>query len=127
VLEHERDLRARFGEIGRVGHLRRKHLQVEAQAIVGETADVALDPGIGGKVRPRREAVLRVLVPVQLHAHAVHERIAREPVELGTDVIGADVGIGDNRVRPTAPVGGSLHPGRLVLISVGRPVRLDVD
>ena len=127
VLKHERDLRARFGKVGRVGHLRRKHLQVEAQAIVGETADVALDPGIRGKVWPRREAVLRVLVPVQLHAHAAHEGIARKPVELRTHVIGADVGIGDNRVRPTGPVGGPLHPGRLVLISLGRPVGLHVD
>ena len=118
VLKHERDLRARFGKVRCVGHLRRKHLQVEAQAIVGEIPDVAADPGIRDKVRPRREAVLRVLVPVQLHAHAAHEGIARKPVELGTHVVGAHVGIGDDRVRPTRLVGGPLHPGRLVLISL---------
>ena len=73
------------------------------------------------------EAVLRVLVPVQLHAHAAHERVARKPVELRPHVVGAEVGIGDDRVRPSRLVRRPLHPGRLVLISLGRPVGLHVD
>ena len=128
VLKDERDLRTRLGEIRRIGHLRRKHLQVEAQAVVGEIrAMLRRILGSRDKVGPRREAVLRILVPVQLHAHAAHERIARKPVELRTHVVGAHVGIGDDRVRPACLVGGPLHPGRLVLISLRRPVGLHVD
>jgi hypothetical protein len=64
---------------------------------------------------------------VQLHAHAAHQGVAGKPVELGTHVIGADVGIDDNRVRPTRFVSGPLHPRRLVLISLGSPIGLHVD
>ena len=127
VLKDERHLRTRFGKVRGVGHLRREHLQIEAQAIVGEISNVAADLGIGDEIGPRREAILRVFVPVQLHAHAVHERIARQPVELRPRVIGAHVGIGDDRVRPARLVGGPLHPGRLLLVSLGRPVGLHIN
>ena len=53
-------------ELRRVRHLRREDLEVEAPAVVGEPRDVAPKRRVGGEVRPRREAVLRVVVPVQL-------------------------------------------------------------
>ena len=121
VLQHEGDLRAGLGKVGRVRHLRREHLQVEAQAIVGKMTDVAPDPRIGDQIAPRGEAVLRVLMPMQLHAHAAHERITRKPVELGPHVVGAEVGVGDDRMRPAGHVRRPLNPGGLVLVSAPGP------
>ncbi len=110
-----------------VRHLRREHLQVKTPAVVGEPRDIAPDHGIGAEVRPRSEAVERIFVPVQLHAHAAHQRIARQPVELRAHVIDAEIGIGDDGVRPAVLVRGLLHPGRLVLEAVVGPVGLHVN
>ena len=60
-------------------------------------------------------------MPVQLHAHAAHQRIARQAVELRAHVVDAEVGVGDDRVRPAGLVGRPLHPGRLVLVSARAP------
>ncbi len=71
--------------------------EIEAPAIVGEPRDIAADHGIGrGESGSRCEAVERVLVPVELHAHAAHERIARQAVELRADIVGSEIGIGDD-------------------------------
>ena len=127
VLQHEGHLRAGLGEIGRVGHLPGEDLEVEAPAVIGETGDVAADGRVGGEIGPRREAVERIFVPVELHAHAAHQRIAPEPVELRPHVGDGEVGVGDDRVRPARFRGRPLHPGGLVLEAFARPVRLDVD
>ena len=100
VLQDERHLRARGGKLRGARHLRREHLQVEAPAVVGKRRDVALDLWVGRKVRPRREAIGLVLVPVQLHAHAAHQRILRQPIELRAHVVDGDVRIADDAVRP---------------------------
>ena len=112
----------------RIRHLRREHLQVEAPAIVGETGDVAPDHGIGAEVGPRREAIERVFVPVQLHAHAAHQRIARKPVELRAHVVDAEIGIGDDahaasrvRRRSAAPRRPRPRSGRWPSWSAHRP------
>ena len=68
-------------------HLRREHLQVEAPAVVGKPRDIALDLRIGAEVGTRGETVGRVLVPVQLHAHAAHQRVFRQPIELRAHVV----------------------------------------
>ena len=127
MLKHENDFRAGFRKIRRIRHLRREHLEVEAQAIVGETADVAADCRIGGEVAPGGEAVLRVFVPMQLHSHAAHEPIARKPIELRAHVLDAEVGVGDNRMRPARRLGRTLYPGGLVLVALARPVGLHID
>ena len=83
--------------------------------------------GIGDEVPPGGEAVLRVLVPVQLHARAADERVAREPVELWPHIVGVEVCIGDDRVRPSRRIRRPLHPGGLILIRLRGPVGLHVD
>src|ERR1700677_1604154 len=75
----------------------------------------------------RGETVERVLVPVQLHAHATHQRIAPEPVELRAHVLRAEIGIGDDRMRPAGFLGGALHPGGFVLESLLGPIGLYID
>src|ERR1700691_3684154 len=75
----------------------------------------------------RGGTVERVLVPVQLHAHATHQRIAPEPVELRAHVLHAEIGVGDDRMRPAGFLGGALHPGGLVLESFLRPIGLYID
>ena len=127
VLQHEGDLRTSLRQAGCVRHLRGEHLEVEAQAIVGKITDVAPDPGIGDEIPPRGEAVLRVLMPVQLHARAANKRITRKPVELRPHVVGAKVGVGDDRMWPSRPVRRPLNPGGLVLIGLRGPVGLHVD
>src|SRR5882757_9545184 len=127
VLQHERDLRTGFGQGGRVGHLRCEHLQIEAPAVVGEPRDVATKRRVRAQIRVRGEAVERVLVPVQLHAYATHQRVALEPVELRAYVVRAEIRVGDDGMRPAGFRGGALHPGRLVLVPRLRPVRLHID
>ena len=111
-----------------VVHLRREDLEVEAPAVVGEPRDVAPKRRVGGEVRPRGEAVLRVLVPVQLHADAAHQREPGEAVELRAHVLDGEIGIGDDRVRPAAS---RRRPICTQAASsskrVGRPVGLDID
>src|SRR5882724_6596993 len=127
VLQHERDLRTGFGEVGRVRHLRREHLQLEAPAVVGEARDVATKRRIRAEISARGEAIERVLVPVQLHTYATHQRVALEPVELRAYVFHAEIRVGDDRMRPAGFRGGALHPGRLVLVPRLRPIRLYID
>ena len=43
VLQDEGHVGTGFGESGGVRHLRREHLQVEAEAVLGEPGDVAPD------------------------------------------------------------------------------------
>src|SRR5215471_15752254 len=127
MLQAERDLRTGFRESRRARYLRRKYLQIETVAVVRKTRDIAADDGIVAKVGTCREAIQRVIVPMQLHAHAVHQRIAFETIELRTHVIDAEVGIGDDSVRPAVLIRGPLHPGRLVLEAVVGPVGLHID
>src|SRR5229473_5170747 len=89
--------------------------------------DVTADRGIRTQVGARGKAIERVLVPVQLHAHATHQRVTLEPIELRADVVRAEIGIGDDRMRPACFLGGALHPGRLVLEPRRHPIGLHVD
>ena len=41
-------------------------------------------------------------MPVQLHAHAAHQRILRQPIELRAHVVDRHIGIADDAVRPAA-------------------------
>ena len=110
MLQDEGHLGTGFGKARGVRHLRREYLQVKTPAVLGEPPDIAPDHGIGAEIGPRSETVERILVPVQLHAHAAHQRIARETVELRAHVVDAEIGIGDERVRPSVLVGGLLAP-----------------
>jgi hypothetical protein len=76
MLQHEDDLRAGLRQIRCVRHLRHEHLEVEVYAVIGEMTDVAANLGNGDEIPPSDEAVLRVLVPMQLHARAANERVA---------------------------------------------------
>ena len=127
MLQDERHVRTGFGEPGGIRHLRREHLQVEAESILGEPRDIAPDFWIGAEVRPGRKAVERVFVPVQLHAHAAHQRIARQTIQLRTDVVDVEICIGDDGVRPAMILRGLLHPGGFVLEAVVGPVGLHID
>ena len=74
-----------------------------------------------------REAVLRVLVPVELHAHAAHQREGGLAPQDLADVVVEEVGVADDGVGPAVGVGGGLHPGDLVDGAGLGPVGLDVD
>ena len=64
MLQDEGDVRTSLRETGGVSHLRRKHLQVKAQAVVGEAGNIAMDQGIGAEIGARRKAVEGIFVPV---------------------------------------------------------------
>src|SRR4051794_34301228 len=127
MLEDEGHPGAGLRKMRCVGHLRCEHLQIKTPAVVGEARDVAANHGIDAEIGPCRETVERVLVPVQLHAHAAHQRIALEAVELRADVFDGEIGIGDDRMRPAVLGGGLLHPGGLVLEVLIGPVGLHID
>ena len=127
VLQDEGDIRTGFGEAGRILHLRCEHLQIEAEAVIGEPRDVTADLWIGTEVWPGGKAIERVVVPVQLHADAAHQRIARQTIELGAGVIDTEIGIGDDGVRPAVVLRGFLHPGGFVLEAIVGPIGLDID
>ena len=123
MLQHEDDIWTGFGKAGCVRHLGRKHLQIEAPTIIGQPRDVAADGRVHGQIGTRGETIQRILVPVQLHAHPTHQLVAFEAVELRADVVRAEIREGDDRVRPAGFLGRALHPGRLVLETLLRPVR----
>ena len=93
---------------------RGEDLQVEGPAVVGEAARLRRKVGVVHQVGRGGEAVLRVLVPVELHAHAAHQREGGLRVEHLADVVVEQVGVADDGVRPAVRVGGRLHPGDLV-------------
>ena len=127
MLQDEGHIGTGFGEACGIGHLWCEHLQVEAETILGKPRDIAPDFRIGAEVRPSRKTIERVFVPVQLHAHAAHQRIARQAIQLRTDVIDVEIGVGDDGVRPVMILRGLLHPGRFVLEAVVGPVGLHID
>ena len=81
----------------------------------------AREIGAGG------ELILRVFVPLQLHAQAAHAAIFGQPVELRPHVVGEKIGIADDAVRKSGFVGGLLHIGDFVLEAVLRPIGLHID
>jgi hypothetical protein len=103
------------------------HFASKTPAVIGEPRDVATDFCVSAEVGPRRKAVQRVFVPVQLHADAAYQRISGNPVQLRTDVIHVEISKGYDGVRPSILVRGLLHPGRLVFKAVVGPVGLNIN
>lgn len=127
MLQDEGHVGAGLDELVRRRHLAREHLEVEGEAVVGEAGDVAHEPRIAWQVGRGREAVLRVLVPVQLLADAAHQRPAREAVELWPGIFLQEIGEGDDGLRPAGAFRFARDPGHFVLEALRRPVGLDVD
>src|SRR3984893_17102194 len=101
MLQNELHLRARSRKPRAIGHLRRKNLQIEAPSIFSKPRDVATDCCVSAEIGTCSEAVERIFVPVQLHACAAHQRIARETVELRAHVVDAKIRIGDEGEWPS--------------------------
>ncbi len=105
MLEHEGDA----GEIARQGggiaHLTREHLQIEAQPALLDVAEAGAPGRIGHQVRARREAIERILVPVQLLAHAAQIGVRQLTVERIRDVGRSEVGVADDGVGKAMAVG----------------------
>ena len=97
--------RARIGEVAGALHLAGKDLEVEAQPVVREARDVALQRGVAAEVPAGGEAVERVLVPVELLANSAKTWKSRQPVERRARVRRGHVRKGDGPVRP-AGLGG---------------------
>src|ERR1700689_2175721 len=106
MLQDERDLGRAGGKLSRALHLAGKHLQVEAPVIVGKPRDIALQRRIAGKVWLWGETILRVFMPVQLHAQSAHPAIFRQSVELWTDIVGEEIRVTDNALGKAGLVGG---------------------
>lgn len=73
--EDHRHVGERRGEGGTVPHLRGEEQQLENQAVPGQQPELAAQRRVVHHRRPVGEAVLRILVPVQLHTSAAQERI----------------------------------------------------
>jgi hypothetical protein len=127
MLKDEGHLGTSFGKARSIRHLRCENLQIKTPAVVCKPRDVATDFCVSAEVRPRRKAVQRIFVRVQLHADAAYQRIFGKPVELWTNVIRAEISKGDDAVRPSMLVRGLLNPGRLVLEAVVGPVGLNIN
>ena len=66
--EDHGDVRERLGEVCTILHLRCEDLQLEDEIVLRQQPDVAAQSRIVHDRRPVGEAVLLVLVPMQLHA-----------------------------------------------------------
>ena len=115
------------GEFAGTGHLAGEDLEVEAPAVVSKLGDVLLHGRVANKVGLRREAVLRVFVPVQLHPQATHAGIFAQPVELRAHVGSEEVGIADDRLRIAGFVSSALYVGDLVGERLLGPIGLHID
>src|ERR1700738_2465514 len=127
MLQYEGAAGPASGKPSRARHLRSEHLQIKTPTVAGEPRDVAADGRVRAEIGAHSKAIERVVVPVQLHAHAAHQGIALEPVELKAHVVRGKIRIGDDRVRPAGLFGGALHPGGLTIEPLGRPIGLHID
>ena len=64
---------------------------------------------------------------MKLHAHAAHELVFRQPVELRAHVVGGHVRVTDDPVWPAAFIRHLAHPGDFALEILTWPVCLHVD
>ena len=127
VLQDEADAGTGIGKLGRTGHLRREHLQIEGPAIFAQSRDVAPERGITRQIRARCETVLRIVVPVQLHPDAAHQGECRQLLQLGPHIFSGEIRIGDDGVRPAGFPRGVGDIADLIEETLLRPVRLHVD
>ena len=89
-----------IGKLGRTSHLRSENLQIEGPAIFAQSRDVAPERGIARQIRSGCEAILRIVVPVQLHPDAPHQRECRQLLQLRPHILRSEIRIGDNGMRP---------------------------
>ena len=69
------------GEPRRDRHLRREDLKVEGETVVGERGEISPEQRVVGQVVALGEAILRIVVPMELHANTADQRDPRQPVE----------------------------------------------
>ena len=67
VLQDEVDLGILLDQACAVAHLSRKNLQVEGESVILQASDILPDPGIKNLIGRGRKAVLRRLMPMNLH------------------------------------------------------------
>jgi len=75
MLKDEDDFGSAAGEFGRTLHPAGENLKVEGPTVICEPDDILLKLGVADEVGLRREPVLRVGVPMQLHPHSAHAAI----------------------------------------------------
>ena len=127
MLKDEDDFGSAAGEFGRTLHLAGENLKVESPTVICEPDDILLKLGVAGEVGLRREPVLRVGVPMQLHPHSAHAAIFSQAVALRSHVIDEKVGIADDGLRKAGLVGGVLYVGDFFLEGVFCPIGLHVN
>src|SRR6516165_961356 len=127
VLKNEGHSRAARGEFRRALHLPGEDLEIEAPNVVGEARDVSLQCDISREIRFGREPVLRILVPMELHAQAAHAWIFGQAIELWPHIGRKEIGIADDRVRVAGFGGCALDIGDFVLKSILGPIGLNIN
>jgi hypothetical protein len=115
------------GERCSVGHLACEDLKLEDEAEFREHGDVPLHHWVRAEIGAGREAVLRVLVPVELLSDSAQQRVRRQGGDLTACTLAGQVGVADDRLRPAGAASLGGHPGDLVGGLARRPVRLNVD
>ena len=125
--EHHRHVGKRLGEGSAVPHLRGEDLKLEDETVLRHQRDVLAQRRVVHHRRPVGEAVLLILVPMELHADAAQQRVLALCFKDVPNVGIAQVGVADDGVGVSGAVGLGLHPGDLVDGPCGRPVGLHID
>ena len=95
MLEHEHDVREGPRQLRAVHHLGSENLQFEEQAVIGQQGEATAPIRIVHDIGARREAILRILVPMHLLPDAPRRRQRGQPLEQGAGVGVGKVGVGD--------------------------------
>ena len=127
MFEHEGRRPGTHPPAARHRHLAREYLHFEQQTVIGKQRQSSAPVGVVHDIRPRRKAILRIFVPMQLLADAPCCRQLRRRFEQRSRVGIGEVGMRDIGVRPAGLIGNRLHPLCLVIALPCRPVGLDVD
>ena len=119
-------VRKRPGEVDCVLHLAGKYLQLKHQSTIPYFGEPPTPGRVAHPVRARREAILRVRMPVELLTDASQKRALHLRIEqIGHPRIG-QAGAAHDRVGKAHLIRDRLHPANFSQLAACRPVGLDV-
>ena len=104
MLENEDGVRERSRQPGAVRHLARENLQFEQQPVIGKHRQPATPVLVVHDIGTRREAILRILMPMQLLSDTPGCRQLRQTSDQCAGIGIAEIGVGDIGVRPAGGV-----------------------
>src|ERR1700744_2990664 len=104
MLKHERYIRKSLGQIGAITHLPGKDLEFKQKSIIHQTRQTAAPLRVFHRGGLGREAILRVLEPMNLLSNATRRRKFGQLLDQTSAIVIREIGISDVSMRPARSI-----------------------